>query len=116
GLFTQRHGTQKNIPIVRIANIAAMPEEPLQDENSGKEYSAYLIEARSIGGLSGSPVFMALKKSGITMGRPPRGFHPLTHEIVAVGLIRGHWDMVKRSSFDFLDDSDSKLNMGIAIV
>jgi len=114
GLFTQRYGTKKNIPIVRFASIAAMPEEPLID-NSGQEYSAYLIEARSIGGLSGSPVFMAMKKRGV-VASAARGFHPWTHSIFALGLIRGHWDMVQSSALDFLDDSDSKLNMGIAIV
>ena len=60
GLFTQRHGAQKKIPIVRSGIIAAMPDEPFEDQNTGKPYHAYLVEARSIGGLSGSPVFVSL--------------------------------------------------------
>lgn len=54
GLFTKRHGFRRNIPIVRAGIIAAMPEEPIEDEDTGNLYDAYLAEIRSIGGLSGS--------------------------------------------------------------
>jgi hypothetical protein len=54
GLFTKRYGTQKNIPIVRSGIISAMPEEPIQDSPNSVPYNAYLIEVRSIGGLSGN--------------------------------------------------------------
>lgn len=42
GLFTQRHGSQRNIPVLRTGVIAAMHEEPLVDDNTGREYNAYL--------------------------------------------------------------------------
>ena len=117
GLFTQRQGTLRNIPIIRSGIIAAMPEEPIFNESTGQTYNAYLIEARSIGGLSGSPVFMAYPKRGIQMHPPPRGFNFMTHEMVLLGVVRGHWDLKsKASSSDFLGDEDSRLNMGIAIV
>ena len=58
GLFSHHHGNHKNIPIVRTGNIASMPEEKIQTQNYLRE--AFLIEARSIGGLSGSPVFLNL--------------------------------------------------------
>jgi hypothetical protein len=57
GLFTGHHGTERNIPIVRMGNIAMMLEEKVQTDHFG-EIDAYLVEARSIGGLSGSPVFV----------------------------------------------------------
>ncbi len=60
GLFTQRHGTQKNIPIIRSGVLAAMPDEPFQAHDTGLMYDAYLAEVRSIGGLSGSPVFISI--------------------------------------------------------
>jgi len=59
GLFIQRHGTTRNIPILRTGVIAAMPDEPMIDDG-GNEFSAYLAEVRSISGLSGSPVFVYL--------------------------------------------------------
>ena len=59
GLFRHRHGTQRNIPIVRVGNLAALTEEKVATNDFGL-VDAYLIEARSIGGLSGSPVFLNL--------------------------------------------------------
>ena len=45
-----------NLPIVRLGAIAAMPGEYIKTDWGCLR--AYLIEARSIGGLSGSPVFI----------------------------------------------------------
>ena len=59
GLFANHIGQQRNLPIIRVGNIALMPEEPVQHPSLGP-IDAYLIEARSIGGLSGSPVFVHL--------------------------------------------------------
>ena len=58
GLFRHHHGTNRNLPIVRIGNISAMPGEKIQTKEALMD--GYLIEARSIGGLSGSPVFTNL--------------------------------------------------------
>lgn len=57
GLFTNHYGREHNIPIIRRGNIAAMPDDVVF---TGSGYvKAYLIETRSIGGLSGSPVFLS---------------------------------------------------------
>jgi hypothetical protein len=71
GAFISHIGSRKNIPIIRIGNIAAMPEEPVHFLSPRKR--AYLIETRSLGGISGSPVFLHLYPEGprgdpITMG------------------------------------------------
>src|SRR4029077_15217810 len=57
GLFHPHCGEGKNIPIVRIGNVAALREEPVLNPD-GRPADLYLAESRSIGGLSGSPVFM----------------------------------------------------------
>lgn len=57
GLLARHFGKTRNIPIVRMGNIAAMPEEPVDLGEYGHQ-EVYLIESRSIGGLSGSPVFL----------------------------------------------------------
>ncbi len=44
------------MPIVRHGAIAAMPGEPLYDRKTGLSFRGYLLEVRSTGGLSGSPV------------------------------------------------------------
>lgn len=59
GLFTKHPGEQKNHPIIRVGNIAAFPDDKIMTELSGL-VEAYLVEIRSIGGLSGSPVFVHL--------------------------------------------------------
>jgi hypothetical protein len=113
GLFSRHVGTERNLPVVRGGSIAAMPEEPLIDPASGLEYDAYLAEVRSIGGLSGSPVFVIL-----TMDRyvevdpsfdPGRAFH-------VVGLVRGHWNARTDEAFDSFLDEREPANLGIAIV
>jgi hypothetical protein len=58
GMFVSRLGETKNIPILRSGTIAAMPEEKI--ETAYGYHDAYLIEARSIDGLSGSPVFVQM--------------------------------------------------------
>lgn len=58
GLLTSHFGETRNIPIVRMGNIAAMIEEPVDLGDEWGQQEVYLIESRSIGGLSGSPVFL----------------------------------------------------------
>jgi len=76
---------------------------------------AYLIESRSIKGLSGSPVFV-LKPNGIQIGN-----HLVPSTIVTLhflGLMHGHWDLKPGESVD-VDDAEGgedSINVGIAIV
>jgi hypothetical protein len=98
GLFVRHQGQRQSIPIVRIGNIAAMPGEPVTTRLG--DMPAYLIEARSVGGLSGSPVFL---HTG--------------NRFFLLGLVHGHWD-VDPSEQTFIDDGLSRevVNTGIAIV
>jgi len=119
GLFTKRKGRSQNIPIIRTGIISAMPDEPFLDE-FGDEYNAYLAEVRSIGGLSGSPVFVYIDKNRTINPNLPEGID-WKHSLI--GLIRGHWELddeQKDSSFIMdapprLNDGE-KLNTGIAKV
>ena len=63
GMFLQHLGETRNIPIVRTGTIAAMPEGKILTDTG--YVAAYLIEARSISGHSGSPVFVQLPPSRI---------------------------------------------------
>jgi len=107
GLFAHLAGSQRNIPIVRMGNIAMMPNEPVPTKMGNID--AYLIEARSIGGLSGSPAFV---RATVPFG---------VGESYLLGLMHGHWDI----PVDAIDDSATddqrseaygRVNMGIAIV
>lgn len=110
GLFKEHTGKHRNIPILRVGNIAAMPEEQVATKRMGL-IDAYLIECRSIGGLSGSPVFVCVDQ--LSRGKLARGtqFHLL-------GLMHGHWDLEDFNTDDVLEDviDRQSVNMGIAIV
>ena len=111
GLFTSRFGMQKNIPILRSGIIAAMPDEPMQDQNTGLPYYAYLTESRSVGGLSGSPVFVYLDHG--------RDIKKITNSIkvLLLGVIRGHWKTdAPPNSMRFTSEELEEINMGIAEV
>ncbi len=105
GLFTKITETTQNIPIVRIGNLAMMPDEKIPFKD-GKLIEAYLVESRSIGGLSGSPVFVreTIKVQGFTAsgmyldsaGRllPPNEVIEVSGlgKIWFLGSMIGHWD------------------------
>jgi hypothetical protein len=114
GLFTRHSGTDRNIPIVRIGSLAAIPNEKVKTKRG--MMPAYLAEARSIGGFSGSPVFAAVDnfkvQGGIVTG--------LGSTFYFLGMIHGHYG-INESNWDYFDpeiDSrdDKSLNMGIAIL
>jgi len=107
GLFVNHYGQKRSLPIVRVGNIALMPEEPITSGN--KLMDAYLVEARSIGGLSGSPVFVHL------IGPRPGGATSLGGQIYWLGLMHGHWDG-RLSDADAVRGDPEAVNMGIAIV
>jgi hypothetical protein len=111
GLFAGRIGAARNRPIARVGNIAAMPDEPLVDD-SGHSYNAFLVEVRSIGGLSGSPVFVMLEP-----GRIHQGAIVMRRSGYLLGMIRGHWDTKRDAGpMDFTTEDMDQVNMGIAIV
>jgi hypothetical protein len=110
GLFAMHQGVQRNQPIVRVGNIAAMPIEPLIDEKTGGEYRAILAEIRSIGGLSGSPVFAVTEPT--TVGMRSVG---LQRKYVLIGLVRGHWD-IHRQPIEYLARESESVNVGIGLV
>jgi hypothetical protein len=57
GVYTSHHGLARNIPVMRVGNLAALLEEEVRGPQGGY-VEAYLIELRTIAGLSGSPVFV----------------------------------------------------------
>jgi hypothetical protein len=78
GLFRHVYGEKRNIPIVRSGNVAMIEADRVPTKHG--DIDAYLVEVRSIGGLSGSPVFV-------------RGHD---NQIYLMGLMHGHWDVPSR--------------------
>lgn len=115
GLFRHHHGTRRNIPIVRVGNVACLNEEKITTSKYGP-IDAYLIESRSIGGLSGSPVFLNLgvvRRLAGTMKFAQEG-----QVLLLFGLIHGHFEN-KMKDLDHQSDNDltpERINTGIAMV
>jgi len=122
GLFSRREGSQRNRPIVRTGSIAAMPDESLPGK-SGKRFMAYLIELLSIGGLSGSPVFVYLDNQRCV---DPKILDNKEWMFFLLGLVRGHWNLndvefTEAREHSLEDDTPpgakaERLNTGIAVV
>jgi hypothetical protein len=114
GLFTRRVGRGRNIPVVRFGNIAAMPSEPLPDSKTGLSFHAYLAEVRSIGGLSGSPVFVWLGPSRVG----PDGTLNLSQRfMMLLGVVRGHWEHQEPEPvLSAWTDEFRKINWGIGTI
>jgi hypothetical protein len=109
GLFSQRSGEAKNVPIVRMGNLAAMPDDSEPIKTDRGPMVAYLVETHSMGGLSGSPVFADL--FGSRQDRDSVG-HPAFY---LIGLIHGHFPS-DRLETDTVKKENDKLNTGIAVV
>lgn len=128
GLFSLKEGRQRNIPIVRSGIIAAMPNQSEPFTKDGEPYIAYLAEMRSIGGLSGSPVFVFIDHRNRLV--PQSGIiSPHQHDwsIFCIGIIRGHWELERNANDSVvlpgqIEDvplgfsKGENLNIGIAIV
>ncbi|MBO6540189.1 MAG: hypothetical protein JJ969_12405 [Rhizobiaceae bacterium] len=85
GLYTSHYGLASNAPIVRIGHVSALPKEPIPTKLGYT--NGYIIELRSIAGLSGSPVFhnvFPIRTSG-------DGFEVLSERTYRpIGLLLGH--------------------------
>lgn len=114
GLFRNHMGQDRNEPILRVGNIAALPADPIQTKGYGPMH-ALLIETRSIGGLSGSPVFVHL--GPIRMQDSQITANPTERPFFFLGLMHGHWDAFEvEADAHLLDPGLEKVNMGIGIV
>lgn len=115
GLFANHFGSKRNLPIVRVGNIASMPEEKVRTDYG--DIDAYLVEARSIGGLSGSPVFVYIGEMR-TIGKITQFRKQGLPFLYWLGLMHGHFDLSKLEIDNLIEDSltNLQINMGIAIV
>lgn len=118
GLFSEHPGTERNQPIVRFGTIALMPDEQVLVDlgDSHARIRAYLAEAQSWGGHSGSPAFVFF---------PPLRFGDRMQMLpylptYLLGLIQGHYTI--KSEVKFLGDVEPEdkghvsMNAGIAVI
>jgi len=114
GLFTHHHGKNKNLPIVRMGNVAMIGTEKVSVGWHNANIDAYLIEARSIGGISGSPVYF--REPYFRIDEKNNTFKQQQQiKTYLAGLIHGHWP-TSESEIDSIKNKTKNVNMGIAIV
>lgn len=104
GLVAHVAGDEANSPLLRVGNIAMLPDEQIY---VGPEYGfidAYLAEVRSLGNLSGAPVFVRgthkIPKAKVLVSTGG-GFGTLegpetvvfTADYLLLGLMHGHWNI-----------------------
>jgi hypothetical protein len=119
GLFSFVSGQRSNSPIIRTGNLAMLPAERIVSERGRME--AYLIEARSIAALSGSPVFV---RRTVTLGKSAkRGDGPNVAQAAGadfklLGVMHGHWkiDVTDINTAGNFKVPDVGVNVGIASV
>jgi len=127
GMFVGHLGERKNLPIVRIGTIAAMPEEPLETQYG--VHDAFLIEVRSIDGLSGSPVCINLQGRVVPYTMPAQPLpHPSEprHLTLLAGMVLGYNEVINpRDTIEIVRrrrggkarvDAVVPINTGIAVV
>jgi hypothetical protein len=109
GLFRPFVGRSRFTPIARSGIIAMMPDGELPHPKF-LTMEAYLIESRSKGGLSGSPVFVrnTIHPQGIDSAGTPVRFSA-SSDFHLLGLLSGHWTTDPTSS----KEGD---NMGLSLV
>lgn len=118
GLFSEYAGQERNQPIIRFGNISLMPHEKVSVKfDPGSDATtlidAYLVEARSWGGHSGSPAFIYYppdRESGnLFIGRRP---------LALLGLVHGHYEIKQDVAFigDILGSGKVPINAGMALV
>ena len=93
---TKRVGV--DTPVARFGNVSLWPAKPIRaTPDDGEDFSQdnSLVEMRSQGGSSGSPVFVIVEPGSMrAIDNPPAGlypyFTPLGKNIAFIGVDRGH--------------------------
>jgi hypothetical protein len=97
GLFRLMHGQSRNLPIVHQGSIAMVPGDekiPVRDWLAPRNVKrtryveGYLVEAQSLSGLSGSPVWV---RPDYEMPGPPKT-RAGARGVILLGLWQGAWD------------------------
>jgi hypothetical protein len=120
GLFRFVTGKDSNQVVTRMGSLSMIPSERVPSMKWHRDgIEGYLVESRSIGGLSGSPVFV--QRSIEVQPTENTGRRPLAAcAMFWLGLVHGHWDVKENQVDGFSSDAWSKgreqINTGMAIV
>lgn len=125
GLYSRIPGAESNTPIMRAGIVAGIPDHPYQGagiDGRRMEFDYTVVEAHSIGGLSGSPVFVVLQDHMlIEEWEPNRALTPnggFLNAAFLLGMVHGHWRLSADVDPDYVDYSPSgpRVNEGLVVV
>jgi hypothetical protein len=97
GRYVSHEGRQKNLPTARFGMISMLPFEKIRDAK-GNLVDAFLIEARSLSGYSGSPVFLFVRPYTLEMelvGTSPGARQTREPMLLLLGVDLGHHAIYK---------------------
>jgi hypothetical protein len=118
-VFTAALGEKQNLPVVRFGHVAAMAIEPIRFASPKRP--AYLIETRSLGGMSGSPVIFHTDPARKGRRKPFKREADtglLITPYFLVGILKGNWSGSYIDDFVGTDNmhSDAEFNSGLSVV
>ena len=97
GLYPRMLGTKRNSPLVRSGVIAGMPEDAYRSKDGNYNFVPYLVECRSLNGVSGSPVYIRMREDVVGPCQNPdhKHEHPVgtIDTMFLIGIVHGHWDL-----------------------
>jgi hypothetical protein len=136
GLFHRVIGKNSNVPIVRTGTIASLPGEPIQTGYG--DAKMYIIESRSLGGLSGAPVLAILPvwqnpratteivddpfgdMFGQSIGPRIKTRVDMKNVYKLIGITHGHWDALLSSengkTHEIKRSDLERINEGLSLV
>lgn len=91
GRFIKHAGTTLNYPVVRKGHIAMLPFEPIQQAGRDFKQDSFLVETYSIGGFSGSPVFVQTA-CNVRNKTPTSNGTAFQQKMFLLGIDWGHFD------------------------
>lgn len=121
GLYSNRPGNARPLPISRFGHLVRMPDEPISLQVDSVTRSApvdaYLAELASWGGQSGAPVFVHVSTSRI----PGQLVWTAATGVSLLGLLHGHEEVLApvveiRDGARFRVGGEVPLNAGISVV
>lgn len=117
GLLIDHPGESRIMPIVRVGNIAAIPEDPVE-LSTGPDH-VVLAEVRSIGGLSGSPAFVHLpdwrRDEEGRLGQLADG-RGLAGQNYLLGLVHGFYRIDDNDPDGITAGIDGQVSGGISVI
>ena len=123
GLYPRMLGKERNSPLVRSGVIAGVPTDTYSGHEGRYKFTPYLVECRSLNGVSGSPVYVRLQNDVVGPCANPDHVHErpvgTLDTTLLLGIIHGHWDLkatLARDGNESFDEAITAVNEGISVV